>query len=121
MTALAAILSTREPERLYSGLSVLVTKAGDGSPCAALAAFGALDLLLDPDPAARSESGVQFGRSFAELVDLALGLEQLRIYACSASVETMDLDRDSLDARLAGVMSTPRFLREHGDAQLIFV
>src|SRR2546423_6463290 len=47
--AIAAILSTNEPERLYSGLSVLVTQAADGAPATALVSFGALDLILDPD------------------------------------------------------------------------
>lgn len=121
VAAVAAILSTRDPERLYSGLSVLVSSAGEGAPCAALASFGALDLLLDPDPAARSEMGVAFGRSFAELVDAVLGLDQLPVFACSASVETMDVDRELVERRLSGVMSTPRFLREHAGAQLIFV
>src|SRR5947209_2202457 len=47
--ALAAILSSGEPERLYSGLSALVSTAADGTPAAALASFGALDLILDED------------------------------------------------------------------------
>jgi len=52
---------------------------------------------------------------------VALSLDALPIYACSASVETLDLDREELERRLAGVLSTPRFLRDHAGAQLIFV
>src|SRR3954464_15880197 len=44
--ALAAILATGEAERLYSGLSVLVSKAVDGERCMALATFRALEPLL---------------------------------------------------------------------------
>ena len=48
--SLAAILASAEIERFYSGLSVLASSAADGRRCAALAAFGALDLMLDKDP-----------------------------------------------------------------------
>jgi len=51
--ALAAVLSAGELERLYSGLSMLVSAASDGERAAALAGFAALDLLLDPDLARR--------------------------------------------------------------------
>lgn len=130
--ALAAVLSTGEPERLYSGLSVLVSTAVDGAACTALASFGALDLMLDADLTARlsdpyatptlSEAGREtFARSLAELIDTARELPALRLYACAASVETMGLGADEVSARLDGVMSTPRFLREAGGARLIFV
>lgn len=113
---LAAVLATREPERLYSGLSVLVSTAADGAPCAALASFGALGLLLDPP----SGSGT-FARSLTELIATAVELDNLTIHACSASVETMELDRATVEARLDGVKSTPRFLRDSAGATLIFV
>ena len=129
---LAAVVSTREPERLYSGLSVLVSTAAEGVPCAALAAFGALDLLLDADLGRRVQEPDStpsltwvgretFGRSIAELRDQALELEGLTIYACSASVETMGLSAADVEPRLAGVLSTPRFLRETAGARLVFV
>ena len=130
---LAAILSTREPERLYSGLSVLVSTAADGDPCAALASFGALDLILDPDLARRvqepdatpslSWAGREtFARSLSELVDTALGLDTLSVHACAASVETMTIEAAALEARgLDGVKSTPRFLRDTAGATLLFV
>jgi predicted peroxiredoxin len=121
VTALAAVLSTREPERLYSGLSVLVSRAGDGEECAALVSFGALDLMLDADPGARGDSSQLFARSLAELRDTALAMDGLRFYVCSAAVETSDVDADLVRRQVGDVISTPRFLREHADAQLIFV
>ena len=131
--ALAAVLSTGEPERLYSGLSVLVSTAADGTPCAALASFGALGLLLDPDLLRRAQepdatpslawAGREtFARSLVELVDTALELDALTVHACAASVETMALDAADIEARgLDGVKSTPRFLRDTAGARLIFV
>ena len=129
---LAAVLASGEVERLYSGLSVLVSTAADGTPCAALGAFRALDLLLDPDLARRgmepdatpslSWAGREtFGRSLAELRDTALELDALALYACAASVETMELIPADVEQRLDGVRSTPRFLREAEGAQLLFV
>jgi peroxiredoxin family protein len=131
--AIAAILSTGEPERLYSGLSVLVSRAAEGERVAALASFGALDLILDPDLLRRvQEPGAtpslawagreKFARSLVELVDTAFGLELLTIHACSASVETMGLEASDLaDRGLDGVKSTPRFLQDAGTAPLMFV
>jgi peroxiredoxin family protein len=129
---LAAVLSTGEPERLYSGLSVLVSTAADGVPCAALVGFGALDLILDPDRARRVQEPAAtpslswagrdtFARSLDELIDAALGLESLTLHACAASVETMAIDKADVEERLDGVKSTPRFLRDAAEARLIFV
>ena len=130
--SLAAILASGEIERLYSGLSVLVSSATDGQRCAALAAFGALDLLLDEDLMRRAQepdatpslswAGREaFAVSLAELRDTALSLERLSVYACSASVETMLLSEGAVEDRLAGVMSTPRFLQETAGARLLHV
>ena len=131
--ALAAILSTNEPERLYSGLSALVSTAADGASAAALASFGALDLILDPDlqrrvqepdatPSLAWAGRETFARSLAELIDTALGLETLTVHACAASIETMGLDPAAVAERgLDGVKSTPRFLKDAGEATLIFV
>ena len=126
------MLSSGEIERFYSGLSMLVSSATDGSRCAALAAFRALDLLLDHDllqRAAEPEATPSlswagrdtFARSLVELRDTALALEGLDLYACAASVETMSFTTADIEERLAGVMSTPRFLREAQGATLIFV
>ena len=129
---IAAVLASGEPERLYSGLSMLVSAAADGERCAGLAAFRGLDLLLDEDLLARAENAdatpalswqgrETFARSFVELRDTALGLDALSLFACSASVETMSITRGDVEDRLDGVMSTPRFLRETAGAQLVFV
>ncbi len=131
--ALAAVLSTREPERLYSGLSLLVSAAADGQECAALASFGALDLLLDPDlprrvqepeatPSLAWAGRETFANSLTELISTAARQDNLTIHACAASVETMALDPADIEAsRLDGVKSTPRFLRDSAGARLIFV
>jgi hypothetical protein len=108
----AAVLATREPERLYAGLSVLVSTAADGEPAAALASFGSLELLLDP-PAEGP---------LAQLVEMALELDNLTVHACSAATQTIGIDAATLTERgLDGVKSTPRFLRDTADARLIFV
>ena len=113
-TPLAAVLATGEPERLYSGLSVLVSSAVDGRRCTALASFRALELLLDPQPSGRGE---RFDRSLAELIATARELDSLTLYACSASVDLLGIEAEPLD----GVMSTPRFMRAARGAELIFV
>jgi peroxiredoxin family protein len=130
---LAVILTTGEPERLYSGLSVLVSRAAEGEQTAALASFGALKLLLDPDllrkvqepdatPSLAWAGRETFARSLVELVDTALGLDNLTIHACSASMETMAIDQADLEARgLDGVKSTPRFLKDTAGATLLYV
>ena len=112
--ALAAILATGEQERLYSGLSVLVSTAVDGERCLGLATFRSLELLLERPPSGRGE---RFDRSLDELVAAAEGIEALELYACSASVQELGIDGEPLD----GVRSTPRFLREAQGAALIFV
>jgi peroxiredoxin family protein len=130
--ALAAVLSSGEIERFYSGLSVLVSSATDGAGCAALASFRALELMLDEDllrRAAEPEATPSlswagrdtFARSLLELRDTAIDLDGLAIYACAASVETMSLTAGAVEQRLDGVMSTPRFLREAEGAALLFV
>ena len=129
---LAVVLSTDVPERLYSGLSVLVSSAADGARCAGLATFRGLDLLIDEDllrragePEATSElswAGREvFARSLLELRDTAFSLDGLELYACAASVETMNLTRDDVEHRLGPVMSMPRFLKATAGATLLFV
>jgi peroxiredoxin family protein len=128
----AAVMQTAICQRLYSGLSVLVAAASDGGDCLGLLTFDALALWLTEDiehqlKAQRSfcvfsQSGAQtFVRSFVQLRQLALELDSLRLYACSASVQTMDLDTDKLDTRLNGIMSTPRFLAESAGYNVLFV
>ena len=129
---LAAVLATGDMQRLYSGLSLLVSAAVEGESCAALATFRSLELIVDPGlgrlaakpeatPGLAWQGRERFARSLAELRDTALALDSLAVYACSASVETMSLTSGAVEEKLAGVMSTPRFLRETAGAQLVFV
>jgi peroxiredoxin family protein len=130
--SLAAVLATGELERFYSGLSLLVSSAAEGTRCTALASFRSLALMLDrnllqralePDatPSLSWAGRETFAQSVLELRDTALGLAALDVYACSASVEAMGVSAAEVEERLAGVLSTPRFLREAGGARLVFV
>jgi peroxiredoxin family protein len=129
---IAAILESGELERLYTGLSLLVSAAAEGRSARGLAGFGALAPLLDDRLAARALQPEEtphltmpgretFARSLAELRELARELEDCRIWACAAAVETTGVAVADVEARLDGVMSTPRFLKEIGDAQLVVV
>jgi peroxiredoxin family protein len=129
---LAAVLATGELERLYSGLSALVSTAADGAACTALAAFRGLELLLADDLLHRAQEPDAtpslswvgrdtFARSLLELRETAFGLEPLSLFACSASVETMSLTPAAVEDRLDGVLSTPRFLERVEGAPLLFV
>jgi hypothetical protein len=111
---LAAVLSTGDHERLYSGLSVLVSTAVDGGHCSALASFRALELLLDRTPSGR---GDRFDHSLGELIDTATELDTLDLYACAATVDLLGIEGEPFD----GVMSTPRFLRETAGARPVVV
>ncbi len=126
------MLATGEPERLYSGLSALVSSAAAGQRCAGLASFRGLELLLADDllqraltpeatPSLAWSGRDTFGRSLFELRDTAFELERLELYACAASVETMALTADDVTGRLDGVLSTPRFLERASGARLLFV
>jgi len=127
---IAAILESGELERVSTGLSLLVSAAAEGRPAFALASYGALGVLLDDELEARalapgaaphvsSEGRAVFARTLAELRDTALALDGLRIWACAAAVETTGADRAAVEARLDGVLSTPRFLREVAGAELV--
>ena len=113
---LAAILESGEPTRLYTGLSLLVSAAAEGEEARGLVSFGALSAMLAETPV---EPGDAFGRSLAELRATALELPDCRIWACAAAVETTGADRAQVEERLAGVMSTARFLDEIGNARLV--
>jgi peroxiredoxin family protein len=129
---IAAFLESGELQRLYSGLSLLVSAAADGTPAHALVGFGALAPLLDeqlmgralrPDAAPDvSDAGREaFARTLAELRDTALELPDCRLWACAAAVEATGTARTEIEARLDGVMSTPHFLREVAGAALVVV
>ena len=127
---IAAILESGELERVSTGLSLLVSAASDGRRALGLASYGALAVLLDPDLQARAlapgaaphvsaDGRAIFARTLVELRDTALAMEGLTIWACAAALETTGADRALVDARLAGVLSTPRFLREAAGAELV--
>jgi peroxiredoxin family protein len=129
---IAAFLESGELQRLYSGLSLLVSAATDGRPARALVGFGALAPLLDERLLARAlrpeaapdvaEAGrAAFARTLVELRDTAIELDDCRIWACAAAVEATGTDRALVEARLDGVLSTPRFLREVAGAELVVV
>ena len=129
---IAAILESGELERLSTGLSLLVSAAAEGRPARGLATFGALGVLLDDDLLARArrpeaapnvgETGREaFARTLVELRATAAELEDVRIWACAAAVEATGFERAAIEARLDGVMSTPRFLREVAGAEIVVV
>lgn len=129
---IAAFLESGEPQRLYTGLSLLVSAAADGRPARGLLGFGALEPMLDerllaralrPDaaPDVTELARETFARTLAELRDTALELEDCRIWACAAAVEATGVERAAVEARLNGVKSVPRFLREVDGAQLVVV
>jgi peroxiredoxin family protein len=129
---IAAILESGEPERLYTGLSLLVSAAADGTPARGLVTFGALAALLDDRLAARAlrpeaapdvtdPEREAFARTLAELRDTALALDDCRLWACAAAVEATGTSRAEVEEKLHGVMSTPRFLRETAGARLVVV
>jgi len=129
---IAVFLESGELQRLYTGLSLLVSAAADGRQARALVGFGALAPMLDerlmaralrPD-AAPDVSDVgrdAFARTLAELRDTAIEMEECRVWACAAAVESTGASRIEIEARLDGVMSTPRFLREVAGADLVVV
>jgi peroxiredoxin family protein len=129
---IAVILASGSLDRLYTGLSLLVSAAAEGEPARGLATFGALGPLLDPRLEGRAlrpeatpdltEPGrLVFARTLAELRDTAAELPDCRIWACAAALETTSAARADVEARLDGVLSTSRFLRETVDARLVVV
>lgn len=129
---IAAILATSDLQRLYAGLSLLVSAATEGRPARGLASFAALPVLVDPllgARARRSESTPDltpvgretFASSLLALLDTAAELEDCRLWACAAALETTGVARADVEARLDGVLSTPRFLREVAGADLVMV
>ena len=107
---LAAILESGDPERLYSGLSLLVCAAAAGEEVRALLGFGALRAFNDP----RLAGDDPFGRTLGELRAAVDELPNCHVSACSAAVQETGLAHPD-------VTSMPAFLREVGDARLVFV
>jgi peroxiredoxin family protein len=126
---IAVILASGRLDRLYTALSLLVSTAAEGERALGLATFEALEPLLDEQLLARAlrpeetpaltEPGREtFARTLVELRDTAAELPACTIWACAAAVETTGADAG---AWFDGVLSTPRFLREAGDARLVVV
>jgi len=126
---IAVILASGALDRLYTGLSLLVSAAVEGEAALGLATFEALGPLLDdrllaralrPEetPALSAPGRETFARSLVALRETAHELPDCRIWACAAAVETTGA---RIGPPLAGVLSTPRFLREAGDARLVVV
>ena len=129
---IAAILEAGELERVYRGLALLVAAASEGRPARGLVGFGALSAVLDDGLMARAlrpaaaphvrEAGrIAFARSLVELRDTALELPDCRLWACAAAVEATGTPRAAVEARLEGVLSTPRFLAAVAGADLVVV
>jgi len=129
---IAVFLESGDLQRLYTGLSLLVSAASDGIPARALVGFGALAPLLDerlmaralrPEAAPDVSDGRReaFARTLASLRDTAVELENCRVWACAAAVEATGVARETVETRLDGVLSTPRFLREVAGADLVVV
>jgi peroxiredoxin family protein len=121
---IAVILESGEPQRLYTGLSLLVSAASEGRPARGLVSFGALGPMLDDallERAAAAAGPETFARTLVKLRSTAAELEDCRLWACAAAVETAGVERAAVEARLDGVMGTPRFLREVAGADLVVV
>jgi len=127
---IAVILASGRLDRLYTGLSLLVSAAAEGEEARGLVTFEALGPMLDDQlqaralrpaatPALTHGGRATFARSLAELRDTAAELPGCRIWACAAAVETTGVARADVEARLDGVLSTPRFLRAVGEARLV--
>ena len=115
---IAAILESGQRERLYTGLSLLVSAAAEGRPARGLVSFGALGPMLEDTSPGEDDT---FSRSLRELRETARELDDCRLWACAAAVELTGASAEAIEARLDGVMSTPRFLREVEGAQLVVV
>jgi peroxiredoxin family protein len=127
---MAVILASGRLDRLYTGLSLLVSAAAEGEAARGLVTFEALAPIVDPElharalrpdetPALSAAGRATFARTLTGLRDAAAELPDCRIWACAAAAETTGVARAAIDARLDGVLSTPRFLREIGDARLV--
>ena len=111
---LAAILESDDPQRLYMGLSLLVSAASEGEEAHALVGFGALTALFDPSaPRHVTEAEREpFARTLEALRETALATCDVK--ACAAAAQATGVDR-------LAVISTPQFLRETAGARLVFV
>jgi len=114
------ILQSPEPERLYTGLSLLVCAASDGEPARGLATFGALTALLAPGEPTHviAEEVPAFNATLAALRETAAELPDCRLWACAAALQAAGA---TVAPPLEGVLSIPAFLRETAGARLVVV
>lgn len=108
------MIATGEPERLYAGLSIIVSKAADGEDCSVLLSFAGMELFTSP-----MHEGAPFDDSLRALRDQAVEMPNIRLYVCAATVELGQVE-PSME-KLDGVLSTPRFLREVAGECVLFV
>ena len=129
---IAVIFASGRLERIYTGLSLLVSTAAEGDPARALVTFAALDPLLDDALEARAQrpeetpaltpvGRVTFARTLVELRATAAELPDCRLWACAAGVELTEVPRALVEARFDGVVSMPRFLRGLGGSVPVVV
>ncbi|RKQ91338.1 hypothetical protein C8N24_1160 [Solirubrobacter pauli] len=111
---LAAILETDDAERLYMGLSLLVSAAAAGEKARALVGFGALTALFDPPPPRHVIEAERepFRATLSALRDTALATCDVK--ACAAAAQATGVSR-------LATISTPQFLEETAGARLVFV
>jgi hypothetical protein len=113
---LAVILETPDPERLYTGLSLLVSAASGGEDTRALLGFGALAALdgrFGPGAHVVESEREPFTRTLSELWRTALELSD--VWACAGAAQGTGIDRD------LRVISMPQFVREVAGARLVLV
>ena len=127
---IAVILDSGRLERLYTGLSLLVSAAAEGRQARGLVSFGALEPMLDEQllgralrpeacPGLTRAGRETFARTLVKLRDTAAGLDDCRMWACAAAVEATGTALADVEACLDGVMSTSSFLREVSGSQLV--
>jgi peroxiredoxin family protein len=127
---LAVVLESGDPERLYTGLSLLVSTAAAGEEARGLVTFGALGPLLDDGLEAWARAHAThvveaerepFARTLVELRAAARELPECRLWACAAALQARGLEWTAVEGRLEGVTSTPGFLRDTAGARLVVV
>ena len=98
---LAVILETADPERLYTGLSLIVSTASEGEPVRVLLGFGAAGFVPGDGEDPFTRTLAELWRTTFELCD---------VHACAAT-----------EAAAHPTISMPQFLREVAGARLVLV
>ena len=114
--------------RAASLLAAVLALAGCGSPSADLFEVvrsgpdrnANVRLLVSDDGTVRCNRRKPVAMGAGRLLT-ARELEDCRLWACAAAVDLTGAATADVEARLDGVMSTPRFLREVAGADLVVV